>query len=364
MGARCHKAVPVVSASRKHGGGGFAIITSVLYQECWHAEVSELLTVSGSLLGCYSLVRSQIFTPRSGSRSNLCPPTRHGETRKLEIIHGIHCVQLQAPEDVKGINRLDDPVRKHIRSTIFSRSSVKTPTKVKSVAIMQSYLLLALLPAVLACTNPDTNSCASFMSVNSATAGPFCTSFTNAVVTATAGLPAWATHCSNKVKEISKECSCYYTAGPNPQPTTQQPAPTTVVTSVVTATSTGSTPPVETGNCGSANQQQLVGFGVGTTGGGSGAGTTVTSCSALTSAASAGGVIRISGQLSGCGVITVRSGTSFLGVGSNSGMCSRRVMALVSKIANLSHSRLDWRFIPPEWCDQRHLPQPGLDPRS
>ncbi|KFA60376.1 hypothetical protein S40285_08850 [Stachybotrys chlorohalonatus IBT 40285] len=185
---------------------------------------------------------------------------------------------------------------------------------------MQSYLLLALLPAVLACTNPDTNSCASFMSVNSATAGPFCTSFTNAVVTATAGLPAWATHCSNKVKEISKECSCYYTAGPNPQPTTQQPAPTTVVTSVVTATSTGSTPPVETGNCGSANQQQLVGFGVGTTGGGSGAGTTVTSCSALTSAASAGGVIRISGQLSGCGVITVRSGTSFLGVGSNSGL--------------------------------------------
>ena len=64
---------------------------------------------------------------------------------------------------------------------------------------------------------------------------------------------------------------------------------------------------------------QLVGFGAGTTGGGSGSGTTVTSCSALTTALKSSGVIRISGILSGCGTLKVLSNTSVLGVGSNSG---------------------------------------------
>lgn len=61
---------------------------------------------------------------------------------------------------------------------------------------------------------------------------------------------------------------------------------------------------------------QLVGYGAGTTGGGSGSGTTVTSCSALTTAAKAGGVIKISGTLSGCGIVKLVSNTSVLGVGS------------------------------------------------
>lgn len=181
---------------------------------------------------------------------------------------------------------------------------------------MYPHLFLALLPVVLGCTNPLSNSCASFMSANPATAGPFCTSFTQNVITATTALPAWATNCSNKVKEISKECSCYYTGGPIEPPSSTQLPPSTIITST---TSKGNPPPTETGNCGSVNEQQLVGFGVGTTGGGTGSGTTVTSCSALTSAVKTGGVIRINGLLSGCGIIVVPSQTSILGVGSNSG---------------------------------------------
>ncbi|KAF1974762.1 pectin lyase-like protein [Bimuria novae-zelandiae CBS 107.79] len=69
-----------------------------------------------------------------------------------------------------------------------------------------------------------------------------------------------------------------------------------------------------------ATVNQLVGYGAGTTGGGSGAGTTVTSCAALTAAAKAGGVIKISGNLDGCGIIKIISNTSVLGVGANAGI--------------------------------------------
>jgi pectate lyase len=64
----------------------------------------------------------------------------------------------------------------------------------------------------------------------------------------------------------------------------------------------------------------LVGYGRATTGGGSGTGVTVTSCSALSAAVANGGVIRISGLLNCGAVIDVESNTSIIGVGSNSGM--------------------------------------------
>jgi pectate lyase len=67
---------------------------------------------------------------------------------------------------------------------------------------------------------------------------------------------------------------------------------------------------------------QLVGYGAGTTGGGSGSGTTVTSCSQLESAIDNGGVIRVNGMLSGCGILRPQSDTSIIGVGSNSGRIS------------------------------------------
>ncbi|PGH27791.1 hypothetical protein AJ80_00579 [Polytolypa hystricis UAMH7299] len=71
---------------------------------------------------------------------------------------------------------------------------------------------------------------------------------------------------------------------------------------------------------GAAPVDQLVGYGAGTTGGGSGSGTTVTSCSQLEAALKNGGVIRVNGMLNGCDILRPISNTSILGVGSNSGM--------------------------------------------
>lgn len=69
-----------------------------------------------------------------------------------------------------------------------------------------------------------------------------------------------------------------------------------------------------------ATVDELVGFGAGTTGGGSGAGVTVASCSELTEAAKKGGVIKIKGNLKGCGIVKLVSNTSLLGVGSDAGI--------------------------------------------
>ncbi|KAI0438255.1 pectin lyase fold/virulence factor [Xylaria telfairii] len=186
---------------------------------------------------------------------------------------------------------------------------------------MQYYALLALLPFVRACTNPDSDSCASFMTAQAATASAFCATFTKSTVTATTALPAWASACSNKPSAISKECSCAFTGGgggATTTTTTTKATSTTLTTSTKTTTGSGGG---STGSCGSPNYS-LQGYGSGTTGGGSGSGTTVTSCSALTSAAKNGGVITISGVLNGCGIVDLVSGTTVLGSGSRSGLTS------------------------------------------
>ncbi|KAI1819102.1 polysaccharide lyase family 1 protein [Xylaria intraflava] len=181
---------------------------------------------------------------------------------------------------------------------------------------MKYSALLALAPFVRACTNPDTDACASFMTAQAATASAFCATFTQSVVTATQELPSWATACSNKPSAISKECSCAFTGGGGSAPTT---TPTrTTFTTTTTATSTGSGGGA-TGACGSSDYV-LEGYGAGTTGGGSGSGTTVTSCSELESAAEGGGVITISGVLDGCDIIDLGSDTTVVGSGSQSGL--------------------------------------------
>ncbi|KAF7552998.1 hypothetical protein G7Z17_g3944 [Cylindrodendrum hubeiense] len=115
---------------------------------------------------------------------------------------------------------------------------------------MYRLILLVLIPAVLGCLNADTNSCASFIKSQSATASPFCATFTQSTVTATTGLPAWATNCSQRPSLISKECSCYYTGtgsgGTEPTGTvptgvtTTLPASSGVVTSSAPITVTAS----------------------------------------------------------------------------------------------------------------------------
>ncbi|KFY67747.1 hypothetical protein V496_01421 [Pseudogymnoascus sp. VKM F-4515 (FW-2607)] len=178
---------------------------------------------------------------------------------------------------------------------------------------MWHYAVLALLPVALGCTNPDTDPCASYMEAQPAIASQFCATFTQSVVTATTALPAWASNCKNKPNVLSKECSCYFTGGGS-TPTTINPPGTTLTTVTTDPTPTGSN------DCGAAPINGLVGYGAGVTGGGSGSGTTVTSCSALSSAISGGGVIKISGILTGCGVLDLKASTTVIGVGANSGL--------------------------------------------
>jgi pectate lyase len=103
----------------------------------------------------------------------------------------------------------------------------------------------------------------------------------------------------------------------------------TVALAALTATSTYASPVEKR----AAKVDELVGFAAGTTGGGSGAGTVVTSCAALTTAAKAGGVIKISGNLSGCGIVKLASDTSVLGVGANSGLTDGGLQ--VRKVSNV-----------------------------
>ncbi|CBX93658.1 hypothetical protein IAQ61_003547 [Plenodomus lingam] len=91
-----------------------------------------------------------------------------------------------------------------------------------------------------------------------------------------------------------------------------------IATAALTAASTAYGAPLEKR---AAKVDELVGFAAGTTGGGSGAGTTVSSCAQLTEAAKAGGVIKIKGTLTGCGIVKIAtSNTSILGVGSDAGL--------------------------------------------
>lgn len=90
-----------------------------------------------------------------------------------------------------------------------------------------------------------------------------------------------------------------------------------IATAALTAASTAYGNPIEKR---AAKVDELVGFAAGTTGGGSGAGTTVASCAELTAAAKAGGVIKIKGTLTGCGIVKLVANTSVLGIGSNAGL--------------------------------------------
>ncbi|KAF2678424.1 polysaccharide lyase family 1 protein [Lentithecium fluviatile CBS 122367] len=93
---------------------------------------------------------------------------------------------------------------------------------------------------------------------------------------------------------------------------------------------------------------QLVGYAAGTTGGGSGSGTTVTTCAALTTAAKTGGVIKISGNLKDCGIVKLVGNTSILGVGSSAGLENSGFQ--VRKVSNVIIRNIKFHT-PPEGKD-------------
>ncbi|KAH6700532.1 glycosyl hydrolases family 28-domain-containing protein [Leptodontidium sp. MPI-SDFR-AT-0119] len=75
------------------------------------------------------------------------------------------------------------------------------------------FLLAALAPLALACTNPDTDPCASVLTASSVAAASFCKTYTLTSHTATTSLPAFATYCSNRPDKISSACSCLVPTG-------------------------------------------------------------------------------------------------------------------------------------------------------
>lgn len=104
-----------------------------------------------------------------------------------------------------------------------------------------------------------------------------------------------------------------------------------IATAALTAASTAYAAPVEKR---AAKVDELVGYAAGTTGGGSGAGTTVATCAELTAAAKVGGVIKIKGALTGCGIVKLAvSNTSVLGVGSTASLTDSGFQ--IRKVSNI-----------------------------
>lgn len=89
----------------------------------------------------------------------------------------------------------------------------------------------AILPlGIHACTNPDTDACASAFANNLASASAFCHTFTTAVITASTGLPSpFASACSSKTSKLSAECTCYVTGAAATTTTTAKASLTSLV---------------------------------------------------------------------------------------------------------------------------------------
>ncbi|KAI7971268.1 hypothetical protein EIK77_007322 [Talaromyces pinophilus] len=74
---------------------------------------------------------------------------------------------------------------------------------------MRSALVLSfLLPLALGCNNPADHPCAAVYTASRSAASEFCAAFTASTITATTGLPTWASACDNEVKQLSSACSC------------------------------------------------------------------------------------------------------------------------------------------------------------
>lgn len=77
---------------------------------------------------------------------------------------------------------------------------------------MRSALLLSFIPLAWACNNPASHACASAYTASSSEAAAFCATFTASTVTATTGLPSFASACDFKTRHLSSACSCLDTA--------------------------------------------------------------------------------------------------------------------------------------------------------
>ncbi|KAH6689844.1 pectate lyase B [Plectosphaerella plurivora] len=190
---------------------------------------------------------------------------------------------------------------------------------------------------------------------------------------ASAQAPAWG-QCGGTGWTGPTTCCIQSTGSPpptSPPPTSPPPTSPPPTSPPPTSPPPTSPPPTSGGNtCGSAAIDQLVGYGAGTTGGGSGAGVTVTSCDALRAAVANKGVIRISGTLTGCGRIDILGDTTLLGVGASSGL--RNGGFRIRRTGNVIIRNLNFRTPAPKddvisldnavrvWVDHCNLSSEGM----
>ncbi|KAH8682625.1 glycosyl hydrolases family 28-domain-containing protein [Xylariales sp. PMI_506] len=146
---------------------------------------------------------------------------------------------------------------------------------------MHSSILLlsaAALPAVLACSNPDTDACAGAFVTSSAEAASFCATYTAGTSTATSAIASpFASVCGYKSKKASSACSCYVTGAGTTAATTATTAATTTATVQTTTAAAQSTSAV-TAVATSVATSAVTSAAVGTTTATSSAGTGGTTC--------------------------------------------------------------------------------------
>lgn len=79
--------------------------------------------------------------------------------------------------------------------------------------MLLSFISLSILPLAIACSN---NNCLNALKRYSASASPFCSTYTQRISTATTSLPSYVTACTNQPSKISSACSCLITPTPTP----------------------------------------------------------------------------------------------------------------------------------------------------
>ncbi|KAJ5662191.1 uncharacterized protein N7477_009807 [Penicillium maclennaniae] len=110
--------------------------------------------------------------------------------------------------------------------------------------MMRSALLLSFVPLVLGCNNPASHACASVYTASAAEASAFCATFTASVVTATTGLPAFASACDFKPRHLSSACNCLDTAWATDSPGSGSTPITTSAAALTSATPLDTSPAI------------------------------------------------------------------------------------------------------------------------
>jgi len=150
------------------------------------------LTPHGGVSPYWACIKKKVFPNRNHYRYRGITPIRSG---LVTVEEATFYILAQYPRNSLAFSCHYPQIYRHGQSQIFRMRSLLT--------------LSTLLPLILACTNPDSDPCASAFTASSAAAASFCKTYTTAKSTATTGLPAFvSSYCSTKTAKASAACSC------------------------------------------------------------------------------------------------------------------------------------------------------------